>query len=669
MKRSAFALIALALVATVVCADQWRDIDVEKLIESAPDKEDYPDAAAVFLTIQEVAEVADDGSIVTTRNCLTKILTLRGRELYSNHTAYYNADLEELTLVKGVTVRKSGRVVEVEEDGINDITPAFLDGATIYANVLQKVISFPVAGPGSTMELQLREERTPATDGSFSGIEYMGGEDPILEAEFTLRYPKDWNEPKSVGLRGALDPLEIRKTARRGEVTYRVENAPALVVEEHMPPSAELLPRIMYSSYANWDQPAAFFASEFFPHVATEGDLAARAHELTTGLTSDEERIQAIFLDVATNVRNVYLNLGLGGYEPNDASVVLSNKYADTRDKAVLLVSMLRASGFYAYPAAVRGQRGTFVESVPTLRQFDRLLVAVPEADGYRFLDPFLDDVSYGFLRWGRGNTALVIKDDGTGELVAIPPFDPEENVARKVLSIVLRDDGSAKIRVICDLKGYFDRKARRGLKDATPSEEQKAFDAAANVASTGATDVEHLHSDLKDLTEPVSIRQTIRAPDFAVSQGDMMIVRAPSFPFGFATTGVYPTLAERKYPFDFPCEFTSTFEIKLMLPDGYDIVRIPEDFSIESEIGDLRLSCRWFPLKRALLWKQEIVLKEKTIPVERYDEFKDAYDALGSPKNGLVLLKKSDTSPAGLRVGAPRGSEPAVVGEESFGL
>lgn len=345
MKRSVFALVALALAAVVATGDQWRDVDVESLIANAPDEEAYPDASALLLNLQEVTEVAEDGSTVTTRNRLTKILTLRGRERYSNQSFLYDTERTAVELVSGSTVRKSGRVVEVEEDGINDVTPAFLEGATIYANVLEKVISFPVAGPGSTMDSQIREETTASKDGNFSGIEYMGTTDPILSAEFTLRYPEAYGEPAVAVLNGHLGDVEIERTAGQGEILFRAEDIPGLVEEEHMPPATELYPRVLYSSYGDWGEAASFLAGEFFPHVQTDGEIAAHVASLTEGLSSEEDRVRAIYLDVTTNVRNVFLNLGIGGYEPNDAATVLSNRYADTRDKAVLLVSPLDSRG------------------------------------------------------------------------------------------------------------------------------------------------------------------------------------------------------------------------------------------------------------------------------------------------------------------------------------
>ncbi|MFH1502859.1 MAG: DUF3857 and transglutaminase domain-containing protein [Candidatus Eisenbacteria bacterium] len=648
MREALMAVIVLALVAALAPAQaedaaptQWRGVDIEELMANAPDKEAFPEASAVFLYLQEMTDVADDGTLTTTRNKLTRILTLQGRERYSNPSFLYDTESTTIALNRGVTVRSTGREVEVEEDGINDITPAFLEGATIYANVLEKVISFPVVGPGSTMDLQTTTTTTPMEDRSFSNVEYMGDTDPVQKAEFTLSYPPGLYSPTYAVSNGLLGDVEMDVQTGEGELVFTVEDVPALVEEGNMPPQSELLPRVIYSSYGSWDEPAAFFADAFYPHVQTDGDVAAKTAALTSGVSSDGEKVKAIFLDVARNVRNVYLNLGIAGYEPNDASTVLANRYADTRDKAVLLVSMLRAAGIDAYPAAIQQTRGRFDESVPTLKQFNRLLVAIPSGGGYDFLDPFLDDALYGYLRWGRGNKALIVKDEGVGELVNILAFDPRENYARKSMDIAVAPDGSATVTVSCNLEGYFDRSTRMQLKDATQSEKDKVFEGSANAVSAGARSVEYAHSDLLDLTEPVSVSQTVGAPDFAVPQGDMMIVRIPQFPFGFSSIAAYPTLAERRYPFELPCESESVLSIRIDLPDGYEVVRMPENLAFSNDSADWTVACEWDDAENAVSWSVGATFRETRVPVDSYAAFKADYDAVALSKNRLILLRK----------------------------
>ena len=638
MRSALLILVALALTATVALADQWEGVDVGNLIESAPGREEHPDADAVYLMIQKLIDVGDDGTVVTRRNVLTKILTLMGREKYGNATFLYNSDVEKAEIVKGVTTRSSGRTVDIDEDAVNDITPAFLTDATIYANVLNKVVSFPVAGAGSTTELQMLETLQPETDKSFSGTEYFAASEPLLRKEVVL------STPSGVTVNSELVPGYVGFQGRQdfGDLEWTVEDVPAVVPEADSPPNSELYPRLIYSSYSDWNEASAFFAGKFYPHVTVGGEFTPRVKELLERVPLPEMQIQVLFEEVALYVRNIYLSLGLGGYEPNDAELVDANKYGDTRDKAVLLVSLLRTAGFEAYPALVHSTRSTFIESVPTLKQFDRILIAVPEADGYRFLDPFLDDVRYGYVRWGRGNTALVVKDDGTGELVQIPPFDLKENASRTLAVVRLNADGSAQIQAICDLSGYFDRRARRTLKDATPIEADKIFDQAASSISSSASSEDYSYADLANIRNPVNMRQQIAAPDFATSQGGMMIVRLPAFPLESASMNVYPSLSERELPFDLPCEADTEYKIVTMIPEGYEVVRKPEEISIESPSVDASLTCEWAPATRQITWIRNILYKQKTVTVEEYAEFKEALDTLLSPKNSLILLKKA---------------------------
>ncbi len=206
-----------------------------------------------------------------------------------------------------------------------------------------------------------------------------------------------------------------------------------------------------------------------------------------------------------------------------------------------------------------------------------------------------------------------------------------------------MRPDGAASVVAGCELSGYFDRKARMALKDASPSDVQKAFDAGANVVSTGAKDVSHTMSDLKDLTAPVHMEQEMDAQDFAVPQGDMMIVRVPQFPYEFATTGIAPTLAERRFAFVYPCEVDNRIEVTIRVPQGYNVARIPDPVSISTPTADFDLSCDWDSAQRTITWRQDVTVRSARIEVGDYAQFKAGHDAITAPKNRLVLLERAE--------------------------
>jgi hypothetical protein len=81
---------------------------------------------------------------------------------------------------------------------------------------------------------------------------------------------------------------------------------------------------------------------------------------------------------------------------------------------------------------------------------------------------------------------------------------------------------------------------------------------------------------------------------------------------------------------------------INLSLPEGYEVAWLPEDVTITTPDVVFGITCDLDDTNHAVVWRRTVMVNERSIPVERYDEFKDSYDTLGSPKNRLVLLRKS---------------------------
>src|SRR2546429_5269404 len=83
--------------------------------------------------------------------------------------------------------------------------------------------------------------------------------------------------------------------------------------------------------------------------------MVKKVGERTAGAGTDMDKIKAVFYHVAQKIR--YMGLtpekDRPGFEPHDVKLTFDNKYGVCRDKAALLVSMLRGAGFKAYPVLV----------------------------------------------------------------------------------------------------------------------------------------------------------------------------------------------------------------------------------------------------------------------------------------------------------------------------
>ncbi len=84
------------------------------------------------------------------------------------------------------------------------------------------------------------------------------------------------------------------------------------------------------------------------------GDATDR-RDLIANQPTDLDKVKALFYYVSKNIR--YMGLtpekDRPGFEPHDVSLTFEKKYGVCRDKAGLLVEMLRLAGFKAYPVLI----------------------------------------------------------------------------------------------------------------------------------------------------------------------------------------------------------------------------------------------------------------------------------------------------------------------------
>jgi hypothetical protein len=426
--------------------------------------------------------------------------------------------------------------------------------------------------------------------------------------------------------------------------TWQIENSPQIISEGFMPKLIKMAPRLIYTNMNDWGQLSKWFAGKFYPHVQSEGTIAAKAAELTKGAASTDDKIRKISLCVIKDIRGVgerSLPLGLAGYEPHDADVVLANKYGDWRDKTVLLVSLLKAAGIECYPQLVHLDAPTLAREYPSLKQFNALFVYIPSYQSQPlWIDAFADNAYFGYVPDGQGGTGLLVKPDGW-ELATITESAPEANLSATRFELNVKPNGDVEGKVACTLSGSFDVSARSELKDATPKEAEQYFQQSANTIGEGGKNVSYEKTDLADLSLPAKITQTFTTPEVGIVQGDMMILTIPQAPFNFALMPVNPSQTQRTYDFVFDPDMLVKREGIISLPKGYKAVYVAEPVKIQNQFGTWEAVYELSPDSAAVKYSSSVTLTDNTISTDEYQQFKKAFDDFATPKNTMILLEK----------------------------
>jgi hypothetical protein len=105
------------------------------------------------------------------------------------------------------------------------------------------------------------------------------------------------------------------------------------------------LPSVAWTTFKSWEEVGAWYRSLEADRATPSPEIKAKVAELIAGKSTDEEKVRALYAYVATQIRYIGVDFGIGRYQPHTAAEILSNQYGDCKDKHTLLAAMLSVAG------------------------------------------------------------------------------------------------------------------------------------------------------------------------------------------------------------------------------------------------------------------------------------------------------------------------------------
>lgn len=633
MKKSNLLILFVLIVSFQVSA--WQSVD--EIIKNSPSSGKYPDASGAILYFSQNFKLDSEGKRVEENIWVLKIFNVHGREKFSDFRIPFDKKREKIELVMGRTYKSDLSYVEVEKGAINDVTPPNLSDADIYSNLVHRVVSFPAVEPLKCLVINYKKEGTEE-ESNIDGIVYFQTDEPVVKKELRIEIPKGKNlKYKIINLN-----LDLNEDFRENSKIYMitVNDSAQIKPEEFMPPESEISSRIIFSTYRDWFEAVSPFSNFFFEAIKPTEYLEKFTKRLIKNEKGFEDKIKKIYNFVAKDIRNIELDFGYGGYNVHSAEKVLQNRYGDWKDKSALFVSMLKIAGIDSFPVLANKDRVPIVKDVPTMKQFNAVLVAIPDGEDYIFLSPFSDSSHFGYFLEGKDSDGIIIRPHGT-EFVRIHCLKEERSISKSEIVGKIDKNGNLRGEISVELSGLFDKMARKELKDKTSKELEIFFKESVNRLFEESKSIGFHLSNLKDIFEKVSVSQEFFAEKFALYQGDVMLLNIPGIPYSFAALPSAPRLSKRNYPFLIPDESEISSETKLIVPEGFEPIYLPEGVNTKKDFGEFYFSVSFDKGKSQMVVRKKFVFLKREISLEEYEEFKNIIDSLGIAKNRLVLLEK----------------------------
>ncbi len=175
-----------------------------------------------------------------------------------------------------------------------------------------------------------------------------------------------------------------------GEQRWELQDLPATKAAPLAPAWWPAEGLVWVSEFASWQAVAQCVHSAWARLLEPGHEPVKRlAMELSAGIEDTEQQALAAVRWVQDEVRYLAIHGGLGAVVPRPAERTLEGRYGDCKDRAVLLIALLRCLNIIAEPVLVHSVLRSQVRQLPPCTlAFDHVIVAVRLAEGTVFVDP-----------------------------------------------------------------------------------------------------------------------------------------------------------------------------------------------------------------------------------------------------------------------------------------
>lgn len=441
------------------------------LLAAVPDPAAHPDQAGVILLKSLEMVVKENLSATQAGRLQVAVFDPPGtRDLIDRTVTVPAGGQGKVTVLK--TILPTGEVLEVDLDWLSGLTREPDDDAE-KKDTPRSVPTFaPGVVPGAVVECGYEVSAPPPPFPSLFDETPLAEPLPIKTLSLRLATPaaKAFRHAFiDVDALPGIDPAAFvadKQNPFTDARTWTWHDLPALPPEGGQPARGMPTPRLAVSGYRSWEEYADWARRLMRGTDEVTADVERKARELTAGLKTDEEKIRALY-GYVNGLRYIALEGGANAWRPRFADSVLLQQYGDCKDKANLLVTLLRAVGLEGHLALVR-RSAPFSEEMPGCH-FNHAIMAVKRPEGLLWLDPTDEVCPFGMLPPGDPGQRALLFSGGTAAFHSVPAYHPGyDHETRCEADLELAADrrtAHGKVRLsFAGLQGYEWRRRLRHL-------------------------------------------------------------------------------------------------------------------------------------------------------------------------------------------------------------
>lgn len=628
--------------------------DLPGQVAGAGDASDFPQSPLILVFDKTRVEVMDSGLSHVHMEVLYKVLNPEGAKKLKTVVFGYDPQSAFVKIRAARIIRKNGRVIELDVSQVRDY-PA--PARAIYWGAREKLLPVGRLEPGDglwiqsyrkgfTYALLYQEDDSkyiPPMKGHFYDIVPFYSSYPVNLKSYRVSLPGD----------KVFQYEFYNGTARhfahvdgdRRIYFWEKKNIRPLEKEPNMVSLSDVAPKLLVSTSPDWKAKSLWFyrVNEDYGSFEFDQEILNKTREIIHGARTDMEKISRLTHWVAEEIRYSGISMGEGeGYTLHKGTMTFRDRCGVCKDKAGMLVTMLRAAGFESYPAMTMA--GSRIDRIPA-DQFNHSVTLVKLNGKYKLLDPtWVPGVRELWSSAEQQQQYLMGIPEGA-DLKTTPISPPENHYLKYHIRTTLDRNNRMKARVTIRAEGQSDSTLRRLFRRRLQDQWEDML-LGKLVEFHPAIRVSNLsYHDPYDLSQPMKIRFDLEL-DNVLYRGSGEAFFTPLSSRLFFSSALFhhrikTTLKKRKYPFRTRCSQWVEVSETIRIPRGFTLV-FPEKFQVIEGTG-ADFSGRIFQKGRDIHIHKKLLTKKRIYPPEDWESYRNAVLEFEKPAGGWLILKSGD--------------------------
>jgi transglutaminase-like putative cysteine protease len=347
-----------------------------------------------------------------------RINDAQGTRSFSPYTVMYSGMTETLVMVRARVLKSDGREMDA---AVSADQPVVKRGAAMYFDARKRALRFSRLDAGDLVEI---EYRLLPTVGANESTGYYARFDQFRDTFATRLWRRVLTAPSSMKLyaveRG-LGPAVVRDNGAETTQTWEAREIGAQAPEAASAGTGANARYLHVSTIGSVQEFGRWYNERLGPALELDENLIKVAQQIQERNLTTKAKVQAVYETVKRSTKYTGFEFGVHSFQPYPVSMVERRGFGDCKDKAAMLVALLRAVGVQAEFAMVRTRAaGAVADDAYSVEVFDHAMAFIPELNIY--LDGTANSVQAGELPANDlGAMAMTVDAEGNATRRTVP--------------------------------------------------------------------------------------------------------------------------------------------------------------------------------------------------------------------------------------------------------